>query len=424
MLLRRAATVHRIRWALSTLLLVGMTFFAAAGFFGTPSHQQLQADSREQPKLLRSPYTVLGFNDLGMHCMNQDFSEICILPPFNTLRAQVIRRGEEPTIVSSGVTVQYSIPGNTTSSNKTNFWDFAPALFGVTLPNNVGLTGNGMSGALVPTGNRDWSATGIPITPLDDTFQNNPFQLSKIEVKNGRGRKLAETVAVVPVSWEINCNLCHNTEGISVATDILRKHDQRHGTALEQQKPVLCANCHADPALGAPGVPGVSAFSHAMHGAHADRMGPVAFLQNNCYACHPGVQTECQRDVHLPLGITCVNCHGDMHAVANVNRMPWVDEPKCAQCHNAINPRYDYEEPGKLFKDSKGHGGIFCSSCHGPQHATGPATTDPDNAQAILQQGRAGTINDCRVCHTKVPDDRFFHSRTEDGGDDRPTSAP
>ena len=32
-----------------------------------------------------SSYVVLGYNDLGMHCMNQDFSQLCILPPFNTL---------------------------------------------------------------------------------------------------------------------------------------------------------------------------------------------------------------------------------------------------------------------------------------------------------------------------------------------------
>jgi hypothetical protein len=27
------------------------------------------------------PYVVLGYNDLGMHCMQQDFSEMMILPP-------------------------------------------------------------------------------------------------------------------------------------------------------------------------------------------------------------------------------------------------------------------------------------------------------------------------------------------------------
>ena len=39
-----------------------------------------------------TPMVVLGYNELGMHCMNQDFSELMILPPYNTLHAQVIDR--------------------------------------------------------------------------------------------------------------------------------------------------------------------------------------------------------------------------------------------------------------------------------------------------------------------------------------------
>lgn len=201
----------------------------------------------------RSPYVVLGYNDLGMHCMNQNFSELCILPPFNTLRAQVIYRGgEEPKIVKSGVSVRYSIPGNTISSNKTNFWQYSKKLFGVNLQPNIGLTGNGLAGFMKPTGDNDWSATGIPMTPLTDKMQLNPYQLSQIEIIAG-GKTQGTTVAVVPVSWEINCNLCHNTPGITVETDILRKHDKIHGTKLELAKPVLCASCHADAALGTPG---------------------------------------------------------------------------------------------------------------------------------------------------------------------------
>ncbi len=385
----------------------------------SPASQPARAaqKSKRKPKprpAARSPYTVLGYNELGMHCMNQDFSEICILPPFNTLRAEVIDRSrEEPHIVEEGVTVRYSIPGNTTSSNKTNFWDFAPDLFGVNLPADVGLTGNTLVGTMVPTGNNDWNATGIPITPLNDRFENNPFPLSQITVQDKRGKTLAETVAVVPVSWEINCDLCHDTPGVSVATDILRKHDALHGTNLEFNKPVLCAGCHADPALGSAGAPNVSTFSHAMHGAHAGRMSALPDLQNKCYACHPGVQTECQRDVHLAADITCVDCHGDMAAVGDVNRIPWVDEPTCAQCHEQRKPQFDFEEPGKLFKESKGHGGIHCAACHGPQHATTPTVTAADNAQALLQQGRTGVINDCTVCHSRKPEDDFFHSRED-----------
>ena len=233
-------------------------------------------------------FVVLGYNELGMHCMNQDFSEMCILPPYNNLRAQVIdRRGEEPRIVKSGVSLTYSIPGNTASATKTNFWKYSNKLFGVSLLPNIGLTGNGLSGVMKPTGANDWSATGIPITPLMDNRQLNPYPLSKINVVLNN-KTVATTSAVVPVSWEISCNLCHNTPGISVATDILRKHDKRHKTKLEFSKPVLCAGCHADPALGTTGVKGVKSMSHAMHGSHASRMAPVAKLGNNCYACHPG----------------------------------------------------------------------------------------------------------------------------------------
>ena len=79
---------------------------------------------------LSTSYVVLGYNDLGMHCINQDFSEIMVLPPYNNLYAQIIQRGgEDPRIVSSGVTVNYYIPANTTSANKTNFWDFCRSAF-------------------------------------------------------------------------------------------------------------------------------------------------------------------------------------------------------------------------------------------------------------------------------------------------------
>lgn len=400
---------------LMALALVGSVFVPTPGdvlLWGAPKKKP-----KPPPKPTRTPFTVLGYNELGMHCMNQDFSEMCILPPYNTLRAQVIdRTGEEPRIVTSGVTVSYSIPGNTTSANKTNFWSYSDQLFGTAnhlLP-NVGLTGNTLSGLMTVTPDKDWSVTGIPITPLTDKMQNDPFQLSQIVVNDIKtGKALATTKAVVPVSWEINCNLCHTTDGISVATDILRKHDKLHGTTLEQSKPVLCASCHADAALGTTGVKDVKAFSHAMHGAHAARMAALPQVKNACYACHPGVQTECQRDVHVSKGITCVDCHGDMTAVADAKRRPWVDEPTCAQCHQKRKPKFEFEERGKLFKDSKGHGGVHCAACHGPQHATGPAVTAPDNAQAILQQGSAGVIRDCTVCHSKKPEEAFFHKRDD-----------
>jgi len=104
---------------------------------------------RDQPGLV-----VLGANDLGMHCADQDDRIFSVLPPFNVLHAQVIERGstgdDAPSILTSNdVSVVYSAASNpndpvgtnsinSTSANfpldgagiplvyKGNFWDVNP----------------------------------------------------------------------------------------------------------------------------------------------------------------------------------------------------------------------------------------------------------------------------------------------------------
>ena len=98
---------------------------------------------------------VLAWNDLGMHCLNPTYDELVILPPYNTLWVQVIERGDPPQIVTSGITVEYSIKNNTYSYGKRDygqFWDNVLALFGLDLAQDTGLnlvdpdTHNGLSG--------------------------------------------------------------------------------------------------------------------------------------------------------------------------------------------------------------------------------------------------------------------------------------
>ena len=66
-------------------------------------------------------------------------------------------------IVTQGVTVHYRILGNTTSADKTNFWQYAQALFGLSnpLPANIGLTGKGLRGTMDPAG-RSFHGRGHP----------------------------------------------------------------------------------------------------------------------------------------------------------------------------------------------------------------------------------------------------------------------
>lgn len=355
-----------------------------------------------------SNYVVVAFNELGMHCMNRDFSKLMILPPFNTVRAQVIKRGEDPQIIRSGVTVAYSIPGNTRSSTKTNFWTYAKKLFGFYIAPDTGLTGTKLAGTMIAKGDGRYEATGIPVTPLMDSGRLNAYPLATVTAKSGT-TTLASTQAVVPVSWEISCNLCHNApDGPDM--DILRDHDRLHGTDLQHQTPVACGKCHQQaPLAGAlgSGVPGLPSLSRAMHGAHAPRMA-AAGLSNSCYACHPGKQTNCQRDIHKANGMECAACHGGMTKVAATTRRPWVDEPKCGSCHKV--PGHQYEEPGKLFRESRGHNGVYCTTCHNTPHAVVPTINPEDNVQNTKLQGYPGTLNKCSVCHTQQPEDEFNHS--------------
>ncbi|HEY3265375.1 MAG TPA: hypothetical protein VGM37_00500 [Armatimonadota bacterium] len=365
------------------------------------AHAQVPANAAAQMKMV-----ILGYNELGMHCMNQDFSELCILPPFNTMRATIVdRSGSDPRIVSAGVTVRYSIPGNTHSYDKTNFWDYAQALFGKPFPRDVGLGGTSLSGPMTLNAAGQWEATGVPLTPITDAGKLDPYQKARLVVTQN-GVTVGKAQPVIPVSWEISCNLCHTSPGISVAANILRSHDRRHGTSLETQKPVLCAKCHADPALGAAGTAGVPSMSAAMHTAHAPRMTALN-LKVACYACHPGIRTQCQRDVHFSKGIDCLSCHGGMLQVGASTRTPWVDEPHCGDCHHV--PGHEYEQAGKLFKLSQGHHGVFCTACHSSPHAVAPAVTSADTVQPMNTQGKPGTINLCAVCHKSTPDDPFDH---------------
>ena len=56
-----------------------------------------------------STYVVFAWNDLGMHCLNPSYDKLVILPPYNNLKVQVVKRGKVPTVVTTGLTVSYAI---------------------------------------------------------------------------------------------------------------------------------------------------------------------------------------------------------------------------------------------------------------------------------------------------------------------------
>lgn len=352
-------------------------------------------------------YIVVAWNDLGMHCLNPSYDTAVILPPYNTVWAQVIKRGTPPQVVTSGLTVQYRILNNTTSQGKGlffQFWENAQALFGVTPAINKGINlddpaiSNGLSGTMLSKGDH-FQVSGIPLVPYEDgSTTRNPYQVAEITVKNSAGTVVAQTRATVPTSEEINCGKCHAVGGTitQVFNDVLTKHDTAHGTALMINKPVLCASCHGSPALGLAGA-GTSGkyLSQAIHGSHASRGA-------GCYDCHPGASTKCNRSIkHTAADGNCTTCHGDMAnvaaTIASGTRIPWASEPKCVTCHNTGVAQVDTGTT--LYRNAAGHGGVYCAGCHGSPHAMIPSSQASDNYQALQYQKKAIVLGDCRVCH-------------------------
>lgn len=374
-------------------------------------------------------FKVIGWNDLGMHCMQENYSNMAVLPPFNTVWAQVVRQGSPatpPAVITAGMDISYTIIDNTYSAClgnqptgtrcKSNFWQFAPQLFpgsASAITPGLGLFGARLAGQMAAQPDH-FSVVGIPLVPYLDSapaFTSTnwyPYQRAHlVATDQNTGQVLAETISVAPVSTEMRCDRCHarghepGGASTDVEVNILTLHDAEEGTHLIQDRPVLCASCHGSNALGIPGTLGPDKqLSLVMHAQHAEPIGELPAGENGCYSCHPGPVTQCLRDVMANRhGLTCTDCHGSMSDVANTQRIPWKTLPRCETCHGAIYA----EESGVLYRDSKGHGGLYCEACHGSPHAIYPTNQPNDNYQNIQLQGFAGTLRDCKVCHGYTP---------------------
>jgi hypothetical protein len=322
------------------------------------------------PPATTAASTVLAFNDLGMHCMDREFSVFSILPPFNVVHSQVVLRDADgKPYLADDVNVDLfydavSDPSGSRNSysagvTKTDFWLYANSLFGANLSAGQGLTGLYMPGddplnrgaqPMEYSAAGGWfSGEGIPITPVDDALATNTYPLLEIAAHDKTsGSKIGSLEVVVPVATETDCQTCHKTGGIAAEgqgpgtgwadlpdkeveskLNILKLHDDEQGTNLESSQPVLCARCHYSPALdlAATGPAGdqvdkpfFSEVMHKYHGELTDGNGnpifpPAGPVNVTCYQCHPGNITQCQRGAMATGGMDCFDCHGGMPAV-------------------------------------------------------------------------------------------------------------
>jgi hypothetical protein len=408
----------------------------------------VQAASNTGGTTTQGGFTLLAWNDLGMHCMDADYSVFSILPPYNNLRAQLVNNTSTQ-VVTQGVIMTYEAMAdpdgsiNSTSYNKSNFWDYAKSLFGADLTPDTGLAGN-MTPSFVPQSmgfnatDKMFVADGIPITPYDDALKFNSYPLVKVVARDTTGKVLAQARVVLPVSDEMSCAACHASNASPDAMpkkagwvnqidpdrdykmNVLRLHDEKHlGTSAytsalqakgypsagllasaNQGKPVLCAACHASNALPGTGIAGISPLTQAVHSHHATvkdaKTGALLDSIDNrsaCYQCHPGSVTKCLRgamgnavDAQGNATMDCQACHSGMSNVGRPGRVGWLDQPNCQACHH----------DGKRETAAVSGTGVL-KKWQDTRYASNPDTPQAGFSLFRMSKGHGGL--QCEACH-------------------------
>lgn len=404
-----------------------------------------------------SGWTLVGWNDLGMHCMDDDYAVFSILPPYNTIHAQLVDPSGHRINNPSGISLSYQAVAdpsgsiNSSSVDKTNFWQYVGRLFGAEPPPDEGLAGARMPGALNSPRPMVWdaglqcfTAEGIPLTLYDDARMKNYYPMMRLTAKNSSGTVLATTDIVLPISDEMDCRSCHGSGSSNAARplsgwvnsadpvhdyrlNILRLHDEREGgnalflSALAEAgydaqgleatqasgTPILCARCHGSNALPGTGFAGVPPLTQVVHDLHAFVTDPDSGMaldasgnRSACYSCHPGSDTRCLRgamghavDSSGELSIQCQDCHGGMSMVGSAGREGWFDEPTCQSCHTGTAT----SNSGQIrFTSAFASPGVPRQPADS-RFATNPDTPAPGISLFRFSSGHGGL--QCEACH-------------------------
>jgi hypothetical protein len=242
---------------------------------------------------------VLAINDLGMHCGDLDTRISSILPPFQVLLGQVIKRGSSPILNPAGVNLEYSAASNPNdpilsqpgavrglrpdgSTYKTNFWDavasnsydaFYPGGLGITPLETEGFPVTADVGLPVPnveelyighdgvvnSGDEGLTAVQHAMPGLTAPYMLNEPQLVK--------EKYADKPFFInfpfgyvaeDVNWYEGAGIpfaAYDDSGRENAYPLVRVQARQGSTTLATVDTVLpisgeasCMNCHSDPA--------------------------------------------------------------------------------------------------------------------------------------------------------------------------------
>jgi len=424
---------------------------ALAKYIVNGLHQKSTETTQSSPSMLTLPaiasdqnifdeYTLLAWPNKGMHLHADCKGQFILGKPVGTIQAQLIHRGEIPEHVMDDIIMKYQCPDQKIS--------------GEMVYDDMTMT---------------YVAENVRLADIDIKSKTyNPYPIVTIEARSQQNNQcLARTQIVFAVSSAMACKNCHGGKwkndghsGVAKATahDILQTHDRMNQTKLMKDlskgKKITCKQCH--PSTDKSSNKQILNLSSAMHGFHANYIDDKS--EDACLNCHASYNgfSLCYRGLHVEMGLTCVNCHGNLtdHALAllvhekntgkksamrymkylkpdqvdhieNIQpRKPWEQEPDCLACHVDFEPpetdsgfNHWTASADTLFRNQTGDAGIRCVACHGPPHVLYPAINifdaPRDNIQVLQYQKKAGPIggnNECSACHMIHMTDNYHHN--------------
>ncbi len=416
-------------------------------------------------------YVLVGFGEQGFFQTSDNALPWAFSLPEQTVEAQLIRRSPNPQIVTEDIKIFWELESDTLLARPRTVQDSAgkdPAKS----PEQPVIR----RGEMKPPkdGSLSFSAV-IPVSARRVDQSLNPYPLVTLKAVDAKtGEQIAQSAATLGVAPGFGCAHCHGDDPLS----ILQTHDRITQSSLRAQaadgQTVFCRSCHSGPVEPHGKVEagyGLS-VSAAIHGWHAQYL--AGRDADACLTCHiglgeskgPGGSTTTRplfaRDLHIERGLNCLTCHGAMedHALAllkaeqaagqkaagpamekikprasarvsDINaRLPWVQEPDCAACHDfSAKPRlgevsgfnnWTVDEKSLFSKSSDLMDMVRCATCHGAPHAIYPAKNplgpDRDNIPPMQYQQHAralGAAGNCAMCHTVSMEDSMHHPIVE-----------
>ena len=412
-------------------------------------------------------YTLLAWNDLGMHCMDgMDFSVFTILPPYNTLHAQL--KNKSGALVTSGVSLTYEAVRNEIGANnvgtgrlnsystklgtdkpKTNFWDYSKKLFGLNPVPEIGLNLDGLATGNAEQGNPSpslapsplsynaeykwYEAEGIPVTPFADEKDANGYikdfyPTVRVVAKDKSGNVLATATTVLPVSDEMTCKGCHasttSTNPAQIAAkpaagwvkdanpekdwkrNILKLHDERK-LALpiyQQALSILKNNGYKTTGLLATADSGQPVLCVGCHASNA------YFDKRNKKSVMNGLNDNTGKPLAIrPFTQVLHDKHAGVIDPATAQTLnSSSNRTACYTCHPGSKTQCLRGVMGKA-KTANGDSLMSCQSCHGKMKAVG-------------NSARQGWIDEptCESCHNSSATNRRNISGVGDATNGKP----